>query len=173
MASVFNETTQESYPLIPNVPLILGRKHVDRSDQRVSRAHVQITLLDDQRCFVKALSTNLCTLDNAILPKKLNQDGNEEGEEIEAFNSQWIHLLPGQLYPFRLDVPKVMTIPTPRKPLLLQQDENDGDHEDIMMDSSQEKEQQEDKSEDDWVGSNNSSIISTESSLLGSEEWSE
>ncbi|KAI8340130.1 hypothetical protein BC941DRAFT_419484 [Chlamydoabsidia padenii] len=185
MGSVFNATNNTTYELVPEVPLILGRLQVNKKDQRISRHHVQITLLNDQRCFVKALSSNPCTLDNAILPKKLTEEGKFEGEEVEAFNDQWIHLLPGRFYPFRLTLPKSMTTPTPRKLLIQHETDKDSDGDDDDSDSIASDEQQCDSLmdintpgyEDDRVlsysPSISSSIISTESSLIGGEPWSD
>ncbi|CAO3615592.1 unnamed protein product [Cunninghamella echinulata] len=129
MGSVYNATTNDTYTLTINKPLILGRSVVNKKDVRVSRSHVQITLLDDQRCFVKTLSQNASTLDNALLPKKINDQGIEEGEEIEAFDGQWIHLLPKKLYPFKLNLPKRLSseILPPRKPLRQQKVDTDND----------------------------------------------
>ncbi|CAO3609345.1 unnamed protein product [Cunninghamella blakesleeana] len=132
MGSVYNATTKDTYTLKINTPLILGRNLVNKKDLRISRSHVQIILLDDQRCFVKALSQNACTLDNAILPKKITDQGKEEGEEIEAFDGQWIHLLPENLYPFKLNLPKSLnddTSPPPRKPLFQHKKDTDDESE--------------------------------------------
>ncbi|KAI9302894.1 hypothetical protein BJ944DRAFT_289807 [Cunninghamella echinulata] len=131
MGSVYNATTNDTYTLTINKPLIIGRSVVNKRDMRVSRSHVQIVLLEDQRCFVKTLSQNACTLDNALLPKKINDQGIEEGEEVEAFDGQWIHLLPRRLYPFKLNLPKRLNdeILPPRKPLYQQKVDTDNNTE--------------------------------------------
>ncbi|CAO3585961.1 unnamed protein product [Absidia cylindrospora] len=138
---------------------------------------------------------NLCTLDNAILPRQLNEQGQEEGQEVEAFNGQWIHLLPGKLYPLKLTLPNAMTTPMPRKPFMEHKMKNnlgiDNDDTDSGGDSDENmntfKEQSDDSmddeenvdevnatpSEQDRYPSTPSSIISTESSLLGGESWSD
>ncbi|SAM00493.1 hypothetical protein [Absidia glauca] len=188
MGSVFNDTTNTTYELTPDVPLILGRLQVNKGDLRLSRNHgIQITLLGDQRCFVKSMSSNPCILDDAILPKKLTDSGQEEGQEVEAFDGQWIYLLPGKTYPLRLTLPKAMTTPTPRKPLMGHQTEtytyDDSDDSGENGDMAEQRSDSllhdidMDQGEEDvsvsGLSSTPSSIVSTESSLIGDESWSD
>lgn len=48
------------------------------------------------------MSSNPCILDDAILPKKLTDSGQEEGQEVEAFDGQWIYLLPVSIEKMRI-----------------------------------------------------------------------
>ncbi|ORX58992.1 hypothetical protein DM01DRAFT_1405584 [Hesseltinella vesiculosa] len=164
MSTVFNATSHATYSLLPNEPLIIGRRHIENNDKRVSRDHVKITLLEDGRCFVQALGQNRVLLDNALLPE--SQKG-VPASEIEAFDQQWIHLLPGQLYPFQLTLAQKLIQETPRKPLHPPPPPSSLDSDDMDAWQSEHSTDDEAQLEEAKSSTEDLGYVSTESSLIG------
>ncbi|KAI8060900.1 hypothetical protein BC940DRAFT_311104 [Gongronella butleri] len=165
-ATVHNETTGKIYTLVPEEPLVLGRNDVANDDNK--EISVQITLLSDGRCFVCSLTKNPVFVRNAALL--------EPHAEVEAFDQQIIHLLPGQLFPFKLTLPKKMEKPTPTVTIHASRDTDDSYSENTTDDDLDGQNDEEPGSmdldasadeSDEYMGSG-----SAESSLIGSEkDW--
>ncbi|KAI8139354.1 hypothetical protein BJV82DRAFT_626940 [Fennellomyces sp. T-0311] len=173
MASLKDETTGRVYDLEPNVPFIVGRgKQIGLDHPQLSRNQLELNLLDDGRCFVKRLSSNPSLLRGKMLPMH---------HEIQVDDGDIIELLPNEL-PFKVCLE---TAAQDLYPPSTVQRGNPYYYDDSNMDEYQtqqqpsvfpsvdvdesgyettgDEEQEDDSESDGW--------LSTESSLLGGEEW--
>ncbi|OBZ82756.1 hypothetical protein A0J61_09196 [Choanephora cucurbitarum] len=66
--SIQNLATQETFPLAVGSTITLGRGSHGIHSPYISRKQVEITYLDDHRCFVKKVSDRIMLLNDAALP---------------------------------------------------------------------------------------------------------
>ncbi|KAJ8656454.1 hypothetical protein O0I10_007777 [Lichtheimia ornata] len=91
MASLIDLRNGHQITLHEEEPFILGRgnpKHLEILNPHVSRKQVQISLLDDGRCFIERLAPNPSLLNGKQLPLR---------KEIQVFNGDTINLIPNDL----------------------------------------------------------------------------
>ncbi|KAI9244715.1 hypothetical protein BDA99DRAFT_610097 [Phascolomyces articulosus] len=192
MASLHDETNNQYYPLEPEVTLIIGRENPQFNlghDHRVGRRQIELNLVEDGSCFVKRLGTNPSLLGTKLLPRNC---------EIQVYDGDLLKLipvifiLPNSRNPEDRDRNAVIppTVPTPiegekyyydennmeeyqtqqppsmaQNSLDFQQDDNEEDNTTTDEEEAKAKQNEEEEESDGW--------ITTESSLLGGEDWSD
>ncbi|KAI7853991.1 hypothetical protein BDC45DRAFT_569538 [Circinella umbellata] len=193
MATIHDETNDVSHTIKPNEPLIIGRgtAQFNLTHPNVSRKQVEINLLDNGSCFVKRLAVNPTLLNGKALPKD---------SEIQVYNGDIIELIPNTL-PYKFCLPGKMnqclelddvvippTAPTAMPGEKYYYDENNMDEYQTQQPSMGRYSIEGDEyyspgheltsDEDEPVGDGNSDHgsdgwVSSESSLLGGERWTD
>ncbi|KAI8075879.1 uncharacterized protein B0P05DRAFT_588297 [Gilbertella persicaria] len=81
--SVQNLITKETFPLIQDGTITMGRGSYGIESPYISRQQVEITYLSNHRCFVKKLSDKIMLLNEAALP--LQQECEVKNQDIISF----------------------------------------------------------------------------------------